>query len=99
VHIIEIIYIISIHSKKKIKLLIAKSNQGYEIVIPKFIFNNDKYVKLNRSGASGLSSVRCPDFLPEHSSCMDTADPAGPCKLESHLQKVEKQRRVRHELE
>jgi hypothetical protein len=35
----------SLKKKQMIKLLIAKSNEGYEIVIPKFVFNNDKYVK------------------------------------------------------
>ena len=33
--------------QQMIQLLIAKSNEDYEIVIPKFVFNNDKYVKLN----------------------------------------------------
>ncbi len=37
-----------------INLLIAKSNDGCEIVIPKFIENNDKYVKLNNVSKSYL---------------------------------------------
>ncbi len=41
--------------KQMIQLLIAKSNEGYEIVIPKFVFSNDKYVKLNNLSKSYLS--------------------------------------------
>jgi hypothetical protein len=42
----------SLKKNQMINLLIAKSNEGYEIVIPKFVLNNDKYVKLNNVSKS-----------------------------------------------
>lgn len=43
----DVIYNFNALKKQQvIKLLITKSNEGYNIVIPKFIFNNDKYVKI-----------------------------------------------------
>jgi len=42
----------SLGKKQMINLLIAKSNEGYEIVIPKFVLNNDKYVNLNNVSKS-----------------------------------------------
>ena len=44
----------SLGKKQMINLLIAKSNEGYEIVIPKFVLNNDKYVNLNNVSKSHI---------------------------------------------
>ena len=54
-------YIYNFNLLKKeqmIKLLIEKSNEGYKIVIPKFIFNNDKYIKLNKVSKSHIRIIK-----------------------------------------
>ena len=42
----------SLGKKQMINLLIAKSNEGCEIVIPNFVLKNKKYVKLNNVSKS-----------------------------------------------
>ena len=54
-------YIYNFNLLKKeqmIKLLIEKSNEGYKIVIPKFVLNNDKYIKLNKVSKSHIRIIK-----------------------------------------
>ena len=44
----------SLGKKQMINLLIAKSKEGYDIVIPKFVLNNDKYVNINNVSKSHI---------------------------------------------
>lgn len=54
----DVIYNFNALKKKQvIKLLITKSNEGYNIVIPKFIFNNDKYVKIKSFSKSYIRII------------------------------------------
>lgn len=59
-------YISNFNSLKKeqmIKLLIEKSNEGYKIVIPKFVLNNDKYIKLNNVSKSKTRIIKYIIFI------------------------------------